>query len=221
MGLPLGGEFRIFCVMKPIREDKKTGDTRQSLIAAAAWLMSEKDTLDVSLAEIGRTAGANSALIKYYFGSKEGLLMAVLEQDFSVGLQRLERLVQSDRSPEEKMRLHIQGLIETYHSHPYLNRLVQKMSREALPENVEQLANSFIKPISEAQAQILEDGVASGVFRPIEAWSFYFQVVGSVSHVYAHRYVLKAGLGVSRLSKKQHEQNIEQVVDIIMRGIAA
>ncbi|MEO1656326.1 MAG: TetR family transcriptional regulator [Pseudomonadota bacterium] len=207
--------------MKQARAERKPNDTRQSLIVAAASLMSEKDTLDISLAEIGRTAGANSALIKYYFGSKEGLLMAVLEQDFETGLRRLERLVQSDRSPEEKMRLHIRGLVETYHSHPYLNRLVQKMSREALPENVERLANEFIKPISEAQSTILEDGVAAGVFRPIESWSFYFQVVGSASHIYGHRYVLKSGLGVSRLSKKQHEQNVEQVVDIIMRGIAA
>ncbi|MEM9284826.1 MAG: TetR family transcriptional regulator [Pseudomonadota bacterium] len=202
------------------RPEKKPNDTRQSLIAAAATLMGEKDTLDISLAEIGRRANANSALIKYYFGSKEGLLMAVLEQDFATGLRRLERLVQSDRSPEDKMRLHIKGLVETYHSHPYLNRLVQKMSREALPENVERLADAFIKPISEAQSKILEDGVAAGVFRPIAPWSFYFQVVGSASHIYGHRYVLKSGLGVSHLSKKQHEQNIEQVVDIIMRGIA-
>ena len=44
--------------------------------------MREGDTVDVSLSELSKQSGLNSALVKYYFGNKAGLLKALLDRDW-------------------------------------------------------------------------------------------------------------------------------------------
>ena len=54
-------------------------DTKERLLDAAKALFVRKGFAGVSIREIAREAGANSALISYYFGDKEGLFKSVLE----------------------------------------------------------------------------------------------------------------------------------------------
>jgi AcrR family transcriptional regulator len=54
-------------------------DTKERLLKAAKELFVRKGFSGVSIREIAREADANSALISYYFGDKEGLFKGVLE----------------------------------------------------------------------------------------------------------------------------------------------
>ena len=47
---------------------------REQLLEAASEIMREGDTIDLSLSELSLRAGLNSALVKYYFGNKNGLM---------------------------------------------------------------------------------------------------------------------------------------------------
>jgi AcrR family transcriptional regulator len=52
--------------------------TAAKLLVAAGDLMIERNTTDVSLSEIAQKSGVNAALVKYHFGNKDGLLLALL-----------------------------------------------------------------------------------------------------------------------------------------------
>ena len=54
-------------------------DTKERLMDAAKALFVRKGFAGVSIREIAKEANANSALISYYFGDKEGLFKSVLE----------------------------------------------------------------------------------------------------------------------------------------------
>lgn len=54
-------------------------DTKERLMDAAKALFVRKGFTGVSIREIAKEANANSALISYYFGDKEGLFKSVLE----------------------------------------------------------------------------------------------------------------------------------------------
>ena len=43
--------------------------------------MAERDTIDVTIAEIAARAGANVALVSYYFNGRDGLMLALAKQD--------------------------------------------------------------------------------------------------------------------------------------------
>jgi AcrR family transcriptional regulator len=53
---------------------------RSSLLEAASTLFAERGPRNVSVRQIAETAGVNHGLVHYYFGSKDGLLTAVLDQ---------------------------------------------------------------------------------------------------------------------------------------------
>ncbi|MGK4455641.1 hypothetical protein, partial [Klebsiella pneumoniae] len=90
------------------------------------------------------------AMIRYFFGSKEGLLMALLDHDVERRIRQIDRLFALDVTPTERMRLHLRGILDTYYQIPYLNRLIQVMVREADPERVRHIAEDLLQPIAQA-----------------------------------------------------------------------
>jgi len=55
-------------------------ETRARLLDAARRLFAERGFEDVTVREICREAGANLALVNYYFGDKLGLYLEVVNQ---------------------------------------------------------------------------------------------------------------------------------------------
>lgn len=203
---------------RPARESSETTKTR--LITAASDIMREQDKITITLQEVAAKSGLNSALVRYHFGNKEGLLFAVLENDIVKGLQLLERLLARDGlSPEEQMRLHISGMVEAYARIPYLHRLIQLMTRDATEERVQWIANEVIHKIASGQKTILDRGVAQGLFREVDPVSFYFTVVGAAGSLYSQRFVLKSAFGLDRVDPEMHRTNVDQITELLMRGL--
>src|SRR3982074_1502287 len=98
--------------------------TAEKLLEAASELMIGRSSIEVSLSDLAQKSGVNAALVKYHFGNKEGLLLALLARDAQAQLAHLEHLLQQPISPTEKLKLHIAGIINAYYRFPYMNRLL-------------------------------------------------------------------------------------------------
>lgn len=142
---------------------------------------------DVSLHAIARQAGVTAPLVKYYFGSKEGLLTALVESDTARSLGQLEDLLNLDVSPTQKLKLHVTGIIRTYARHPYLNGLLNRLVRESGTEASERIKANFVEPLIHAQRRIIEAGIAAGEFRSIDPNHAYFLIVGACQYLFAVR----------------------------------
>ena len=75
------------------RRWKAKVSARDQLLMAASSLMIEKETIDIPLGEIAQRAGLNSALVSYYFGGKEGLLMALAKRDTAQAVREMDALM--------------------------------------------------------------------------------------------------------------------------------
>lgn len=62
------------------RREATSQESRRILLAAAAEVIAERGYRKATLAEIGDRAGISRGSIAWHFGSKEGLLMAVVDQ---------------------------------------------------------------------------------------------------------------------------------------------
>jgi AcrR family transcriptional regulator len=105
--------------------------TAEKLLVAASELMIERSSIDVSLSDIAQKSGVNAALVKYHFGNKDGLLLALLARDAATEVANLEYLLAQPISPTEKLKLHIGGIIRAYRRFPYMNRLIHYLLHEA------------------------------------------------------------------------------------------
>jgi len=63
--------------------------TAEKLLVAASELMIERSSIEVSLSDIAQKSGVNAALVKYHFGNKDGLLLALLARDAATEIRRL------------------------------------------------------------------------------------------------------------------------------------
>jgi TetR/AcrR family transcriptional regulator len=196
-----------------------SSSARDQLLNAASTIMRDGDTINLSLSELSLRAGLNSALVKYYFGNKSGLMLAVLNRDMGNIVASLEALVAKDMEPEEKLRRHLSGVIDTYYDYPYLNRLLMQLVRDSAPEEAERIANLYLRPIAAAYDKLIEQGVKAGKFRAVDPQLFYFTVTGAADSFFAARLVFRHCFGQENISEKMRDRYREHTIDVIMRGL--
>ncbi|MFC4293330.1 TetR family transcriptional regulator [Sphingorhabdus arenilitoris] len=204
-----------------LNDNSDNASAREQLLEAACQIMRDGDTVDLSLSELSLRSGLNSALVKYYFGNKDGLMQALLERDMTNVVNALQALVAKDMPPEEKLRLHIGAVIDTYFSFPYLNRLLMRMIRDSAPAEAKRIAELYLKPISDAYSSLIADGVDAGKFRNVDPQLFYFTVTGAADRFFNARQVLKHCYDQHEVSEALRDNYREHTVDIIMRGLLA
>ena len=195
---------------------------REVLLDAASALMRENDTIEIGILDIAKRAKVNHGMIRYYFGSREVMLLALLDRDVALRINQLDALFRLDVTPTERMRIHLEGILDTYYQIPYLNRLIQAMVRGASEERVRHIADELLKPIAGAQQRIIEEGMATGEFRKVDPKLFYFNTIGAADGLYANRFTLSAVFGgIPAANDELHARYKAQTVDTLLAGLLA
>ncbi|MEP7351000.1 MAG: TetR family transcriptional regulator [Sphingorhabdus sp.] len=197
------------------------GNARDQLIEAASQIMRDGDTIDLSLSELSLRAGLNSALVKYYFGNKNGLMLALLDRDMGNIVVSLGALVAKDMPPEEKLRRHISAVIDTYYDFPYLNRLLMRMVRDSAPVEAARIAELYLRPISQAYDDLINDGITAGIFRNIDPQMFYFTVTGAADRFFSSRLVMRHCYNQDDFNEIMRDRYREHTIELIMKGLLA
>ena len=199
-----------------------TPGARELLLQTASAIMREGDLVDISLSELSLRSGLNSALVKYYFGNKAGLLKALLDRDMEAIVRSVDALVtKDDMAPEAKLRRHISKVIETFYAYPYLNRLLMRLVRDSDDAEAKRIAERYLTPLYLAYERLIDEGVKAGVFRPIDAQLFYFTLTGAADRFFSARLVLRHCFDQDTLTEELRDRYREHTIDIIMAGILA
>ncbi|WP_408587935.1 TetR family transcriptional regulator [Novosphingobium sp.] len=200
--------------------DPRNGQaTRERIIDAARELMIELGVLEVSVAEITQRAGVNVALVSYHFGGREGLMLSIAREDARLAMSNLARLKAADLTATEKIHNHVTGIIHAYYKRPYLNRLLQKLIREGSPSAAEEVSDFFVRPVAEARAAIILEGMASGEFRPVEPRLIGYALEGACAQIFTSSASREAVLGDGTLSPELVAAYAKSTADLIVRGL--
>ncbi len=197
----------------------RTPNTKDRLIAAAREIMVERNAVEFSLQDVAARSGLNSALVKYHFGNKDGLLLAILERDAELSLKQVDRLVARDMPATDKLRMHMSGIIETYFRKPYMNRLVHMLIHERGDEASAQVLRFFVEPLAGYQRTILEQGVKSGEFKQVDPGFFYHAVGSACDALFRWHPESRRIWGVATINDAQRRRYAEFVVDLVLNGL--
>lgn len=202
-------------------EGEVPAGARELLLQTASDIMREGDIVDISLSELSLRSGLNSALVKYYFGNKAGLMKALLDRDMEGIIHAVDALMAKDMPPEVRLRRHIGAVVDTYFKTPYLNRLLMRLVRESNDDEARRIADSYLTPLSRAYDKLIEDGVRQGVFRNVDPQLFYFTTTGAADRFFSSRLVLKHCYDTDTLTEELRDRYREHCIDFIMAGILA
>jgi len=194
---------------------------RELLLDAASAVMSERQTIDVPLSDIAARAEVNVALVSYYFGGKDGLLLALAKRDAAKALGELDRLLSLNISPAEKLRRHLAGVIRTFFRYPYLYRLLAALMRDSSEENAREITTFFAEPLARTAKEVMEAGIADGTIRPVDPELFYMAALGACEQIFANRSILKFVHGVEEIDEALQRRYADVVLEVLMHGYLA
>jgi AcrR family transcriptional regulator len=193
--------------------------TAEKLLVAASELMIGRSSIEVSLSDIAQRSGVNAALVKYHFGNKDGLLLALLARDAATELSNLEYLLAQPITPTEKLKLHIAGIIRAYHRFPYMNRLIHYLLHESSTDAADEVSKFFVAPLLDFHRRLLAEGIACGEFRKVDPVLFYTSLIGACDHLFFGRHAMSRATGVGPVTDEVCRDYIKHMEALICGGM--
>jgi AcrR family transcriptional regulator len=140
--------------------------TRADIIEVATREFSEKGLAGARIDLIAEAMRTSKRMIYYYFGSKEGLYIAVLEAAYSRMRSIESELHLEDLAPEDALRKLVGFTVDYQLAHPEFIRLVmnENMHRGQYLAQSKTIQRLNV-PAIEGLRQVLERGRREGVFR--------------------------------------------------------
>lgn len=204
---------------EPRRVGRPNTGSREKLLDAASALMIERGSIDIPVADIADGAGLNPQLIRYYFGGKQGLLVALLHRVATKALADLNALVLSDLPPVRKLEMHLAGIVSTYFRYPYTNRLLHSLLLDQDATAAGEVTRFFVEPLVEAQADLLRMAAEAGCIRRVDPMLFYFSVIGACDFLFSSRHTLVKVFGVRDIDDELRRRYARHMVDLVMSGL--
>ncbi|CAG7646183.1 TetR family transcriptional regulator [Paenibacillus allorhizosphaerae] len=131
------------------------------ILHAAKKLFSEQGFDGTSVRQICEEAGANVALVSYYFGGKEKVFHAVFDYFFPG--RRMQQYEETLNQPVEGLRLIVKEIILFSMTDTELSGIIQQEMIRRSPRSDTIRAITF--PVWEKVRELLEKGRREGVFR--------------------------------------------------------
>ena len=175
---------------RPVKRDPD--GTRRRILEAATDDFSTRGLGGARINEIADRAGVNKRMLYHYFGDKDGLFLAVLEESYA-RLRSRERDLELDHLPAETaMRRLVETTWEYYLKHPEFIRLLNSENmHRARHLRRSSRAREMHSPFVEMIDQILKRGAQEDVFRDgIDPVELYIAIAGLGYFYLSNRFTL-------------------------------
>ena len=205
----------------PRRGRRPEGDARRALIEAAQAILAARPAGKLTVREVASRAGCDVALVNYYFGSKEGLLAAALEDALRELREVLETYTQAEGTFEEQVRRMIREPILAMGERRHLPRMIiGQILLERGPQADKWIAALGLSQLK-AVGDIVEAGIRSGAFRQIDARALVYSFSAIPTFFFLMAPVLERILGEEAVSQEAVESFADAVTDLVLHGLMA
>ncbi len=118
-------------------------NTRERLLDAAEKVFAEKGYHEAAVDEIVLQSGTSKGSVYFHFPSKESLFLAVMDHLSARLLKRIERDVERETDPTERLRVALRTTVETLCKHRTLARLLLSKGQSMGPAFVQKRQEVF------------------------------------------------------------------------------
>ncbi len=197
--------------------------TRSEILAVATHEFADKGYAGARVDEIAAKTRTTKRMIYYYFGGKEKLYIAVLEQAYT-GIRALEQQLDVDHlDPADAIR-QLAGLTFDHHeAHPDFIRLVSiENIHRAQHIARSEILSGLADPALDVLARILERGRADGRFRAdVDPIDVHMVISAFCVFRTANRYTFKAIFKRDMLDPDRRAHYRQMLSDLVLEYLTA
>ena len=171
--------------------------TRDSILRAAIKVFAKHGYAGGRVEQISKAAKSYDRMIYYYFGSKEALYIAVLEEMYRRFNEAESKLVLDVARPVEALRAVVRFMWEYYQKHPEFITLLNTENLHRGRHIAKSLrAREYSSDAVAVLGRVLDSGAQQGLFRADLAARDLYLMIASMGYFYlSNRFTLSAFLG--------------------------
>jgi TetR/AcrR family transcriptional regulator len=161
--------------------------SRYAILQAALVEFAQEGLAGARMDRIAVSAGVNKALLYYYFHDKERLYGEVLDRFFAPLRQRVMSVCDQPGSAGERFlsyaRTHFDSIAESpYYAHIFMGELMSASRGGSV--HLDRIIENYVLAIGARVLALVQEGVDSGEFRPVDAAQFVPSAIGSIVHYF-------------------------------------
>jgi AcrR family transcriptional regulator len=204
-----------------MKMDKDKIDKKDHILDVAERVFSELGYDGASTRAISGEAGVNMAMLNYYFGSKEGLFLAIFDRKINTFRDLLHDIgIDQNISAWEKIERYIDMYAErVVTNNCFQKMLYQEMAMAKRGELTDKLTGIMMTTVIEV-GKILADGIASGEFdKDIDAEMVIATIYGTKNFIINAPHMTTAMLGYDIKDEKNLEDKFKPRIKIYMKKL--
>lgn len=159
-------------------------DKKDLIMKAAIELFAEKGFEGTSIRDLATKADVNVAMVNYYFGTKDKLFEAILEQKATFMRGRMDEIAANTKLNEiEKIDAIVESYVGRILSQPLFHRVLHQEllmgERDVLQQNI---VKAFVRN-THILKSIIEQGIKKKIFRKVDPELTMATLIGTINQV--------------------------------------
>ena len=190
------------------------------ILDAAALEFSERGFAGARVDRIARRAHVNKAMLYYHFGSKQGLYRVLLRRTFTLAAERIRAIAASPASPADKIDKIIAGFAAFIRERDFFPAIMLREVAEG-GSRLDRETLLTLVAVPAAVAQIVQEGVARGTFRPINPLFAHLTMIAPiVFYLAAGSFLGEVGALLTHLQPLAADDFVHHMQDVMRRALA-
>ena len=156
-------------------------ERKNQIVSATVECITRFGYHNFSMQDVAKSAGVSKGIIHYYFLNKDDLMLSVLDRV----VQGIEGVLQSNleaaQDPVEKLKIFIElcaDIVKT--TKEYYQVSMDFWTQINQKSEVKEIISTHYERFRITCSEIIEAGIASGVFKPIKAHDYSLFIIASI-----------------------------------------
>lgn len=197
---------------------RDAGRTQAAILSAATREFARHGLGGARVDRIAARAKTNKRMLYYYFGSKDALFLAVLENTYASIRSAEQQLSMLDVAPAEGIRRLVRFTWDYYVAHPeFLSLLNSENLHEGKHLRRSRQILAMNSPLIETLGTVLARGRDAGVFRGgVDPLQLYVSIAALSYFFLGNNHTLSAVFGRDLATPRSRAERLAHMADVIL-----
>ena len=188
----------------------------RAILGAGLEVFAQHGFRGATLDQIAEVAGLSKPNLLYYFPSKDAVYLALLEQLLQTWLDPLAHM-NPDGDPIEEVLAYVHRKLGLSRAFPRESRLFANEILQGAPHMMPDIEGP-LKTLVNDKAQLLTRWMDEGRIARLHPVHLIFSVWSLTQHYADFDVQVRAVLGRTKLTARDHRRAADHVVDLVLRG---